>query len=413
MREFSIDERIERAATLPSWVYSDPEVHARSASASSRGAGSWSATPIACACRARSARSMLLEGMLDEPLLLTRDGEDQLHCLSNVCTHRGNARCEGDGVEQTLRCRYHGRRFGLDGRFLSMPEFERRRGLSLAMPTTSPRLSVRHAGTSSSSRLARPGGAVRRVDRPGARALRLAAVRRGGARPDALARLPGARQLGALLRQLPRGFPHPLSSTPGSPARSTTASTAPSSSAGRTCRSASPPAARTPSTCRAARPDAGQRIAGYYFWLFPNLMFNVYPWGISVNVVKPLAVDRTKVTFLPYVWDASRTRPRRRRNASTASSARTRRSSRACSAACARASTTAAATRRRARPASTTSIGCWPRRSRDQRGEDGAARAGARPGRLGRRTAHDRSSSSAPASSSPPATSRARCRTPG
>jgi choline monooxygenase len=35
-------------------------------------------------------------------------------------------------------------------------------------------------------------------------------------------------------------------------------------------------------------------------------MFNVYPWGISINVVRPLAVDRTKVSFLSYVWDASR-----------------------------------------------------------------------------------------------------------
>ncbi len=35
-------------------------------------------------------------------------------------------------------------------------------------------------------------------------------------------------------------------------------------------------------------------------------MLNFYPWGVSVNIVKPLAVDRTKVTFLAYVWDESR-----------------------------------------------------------------------------------------------------------
>ena len=53
-------------------------------------------------------------------------------------------------------------------------------------------------------------------------------------------------------------------------------------------------------------PDRGQRVAAYYFWLFPNLMLNVYPWGISVNIVSPLGVDQTRVTFLSYVWDASR-----------------------------------------------------------------------------------------------------------
>ena len=52
-----------------------------------------------------------------------------------------------------------------------------------------------------------------------------------------------------------------------------------------------------------SHPDAKRNIAAYYFWLFPTTMFNVYPWGISVNVVTPLAVDRTKVTFLPFVWD--------------------------------------------------------------------------------------------------------------
>jgi phenylpropionate dioxygenase-like ring-hydroxylating dioxygenase large terminal subunit len=49
--------------------------------------------------------------------------------------------------------------------------------------------------------------------------------------------------------------------------------------------------------------DSGQRVAVYWFWLFPNLMLNIYPWGVSVNVIKPLAVDRTKVSFLHYPWD--------------------------------------------------------------------------------------------------------------
>jgi choline monooxygenase len=35
-------------------------------------------------------------------------------------------------------------------------------------------------------------------------------------------------------------------------------------------------------------------------------MFNFYPWGLSINVVRPLAVDRTKVSFLSYVTDPSR-----------------------------------------------------------------------------------------------------------
>jgi choline monooxygenase len=52
----------------------------------------------------------------------------------------------------------------------------------------------------------------------------------------------------------------------------------------------------------ASSPDHGKKIAAYYFWVFPNLMFNFYPWGLSVNIVQPLGISRTKVSFHSYVW---------------------------------------------------------------------------------------------------------------
>jgi choline monooxygenase len=53
-------------------------------------------------------------------------------------------------------------------------------------------------------------------------------------------------------------------------------------------------------------PDHGKKIAGYYFWAFPNTMLNFYPWGISVNIVKPVSVHETKVTYLTYVTDETK-----------------------------------------------------------------------------------------------------------
>ena len=35
-------------------------------------------------------------------------------------------------------------------------------------------------------------------------------------------------------------------------------------------------------------------------------MFNLYPWGLSLNVVEPLGTARTRVLFRSYVADASR-----------------------------------------------------------------------------------------------------------
>ena len=52
--------------------------------------------------------------------------------------------------------------------------------------------------------------------------------------------------------------------------------------------------------------DYGKNIAAYYFWLFPNLMFNFYPWGLSINIITPIETEKTKVTFLSYIWNKSK-----------------------------------------------------------------------------------------------------------
>jgi choline monooxygenase len=49
-------------------------------------------------------------------------------------------------------------------------------------------------------------------------------------------------------------------------------------------------------------PDHGKKVAAYYFFVFPNMMFNFYPWGLSVNIVEPNGLEQTKVRFLTYVW---------------------------------------------------------------------------------------------------------------
>ena len=65
----------------------------------------------------------LLDNYLEEPLLLTNQ-DDQIKCLSNVCTHRGFLLAHQPGLNKKLICSYHGRRFKLDGQFEYMPEFK-------------------------------------------------------------------------------------------------------------------------------------------------------------------------------------------------------------------------------------------------------------------------------------------------
>ena len=48
--------------------------------------------------------------------------------------------------------------------------------------------------------------------------------------------------------------------------------------------------------------DYGKNISAYYFFLFPNMMFNFYPWGLSINVVKPKSSEYTEIDYFTYVW---------------------------------------------------------------------------------------------------------------
>ena len=52
--------------------------------------------------------------------------------------------------------------------------------------------------------------------------------------------------------------------------------------------------------------DYGKNIIAYYFWVFPNMMFNFYPWGLSLNIVKPISKDLTKIEFRSFVWDKTK-----------------------------------------------------------------------------------------------------------
>jgi choline monooxygenase len=124
MAAFFIDKNIAKAKTLHTDYYTSQEYF--EASKEKLFAPSWQF--IGEEDRVKDAGSIypfvLLEGYMDEPLLLTKDKANQLHCLSNVCTHRGNLIAGEPCKANQLRCKYHGRQFGLDGKFISMPEFK-------------------------------------------------------------------------------------------------------------------------------------------------------------------------------------------------------------------------------------------------------------------------------------------------
>ena len=104
-RRFGVEAAIGRASTLHADFYRDPGVFDAAKSAVFARSWQWVGDADAVKVPGQATPVTLLEGTLDEPLLLTRDHEDRVHCLSNVCTHRGALVCEAGGVLPALRGR--------------------------------------------------------------------------------------------------------------------------------------------------------------------------------------------------------------------------------------------------------------------------------------------------------------------
>jgi len=47
--------------------------------------------------------------------------------------------------------------------------------------------------------------------------------------------------------------------------------------------------------------NKNNEIYAYYYWIFPNLMFNFYDWGLSVNIVEPISSNKTRIKFLSFI----------------------------------------------------------------------------------------------------------------
>ena len=294
---------IRDASTLPGWFYRDPAVY--DALREAVFARSWQFVADTDAVKVPGAVHpfTMLEGCLDEPLVLTRDDADRLHCLSNVCTHRGTVLVEQGGKERCLTCRYHGRRFDLNGTFRYMPEFQEARGFPSAADHLT-RVPFGAWGKFIFASLAPAFALDELIGEMRARVgwLPLDEMALDPTRcKDYLVRANWALYCDNYLEGFHIPFVHAglnealdYGSYRTEPHRWSNLQLG---------------VAKGAEECfdlPRSSPDHGQRVAAYYYWLFPNTMFNFYPWGVSINVVRPLGVDLTRVSFLTYVHDRAR-----------------------------------------------------------------------------------------------------------
>jgi choline monooxygenase len=272
---FQIDQDIRKAKTLPSDFYTDEQffvmskekIFARTWQFAGRVADLMTLTPLE---------------LFGEPLLLVKNA-DELRCMSNVCTHRGKILVEEACDAGLIRCGYHGRRFSLDGKFLSMPEFEGVEDFPSPADNLTPVAAgeaggfafvslepVRNLSESVSDDAMKPLGSGD---------LKLMSTR------EYRVNAHWALYCENYLEGFHIPFVHKsLNEVVDYGTYSTDLFRYSSVQTGH---------------------DGDGNVAGRYVFMFPNTMFNFYPWGVSVNVVRPVSESETVVEFLTYVSDES------------------------------------------------------------------------------------------------------------
>jgi choline monooxygenase len=300
---FSVDPDVTRARTLPSAFYLDPAVHAATRERVFARTWQWLGDLGDVAAPGSLSPRELLPGHLDEPLLLARDGDGALRCLSNVCTHRGNVLVRAPCRAEQIRCGYHSRRFDLAGRMTFMPGFEGAKDFPAASDHL-PRVAFGELAGHAFAALdpAAPFDAFFGDVAARPAWLPLAAFRHDPSRDRAF-EFAGhwALYVENYLEGLHIPFLHPALNQALDMARYDYV-------LGRHAilQLAEARDGDAAFELPAGSPDHGRRIAAYYWWVFPNLMLNFYPWGLSLNAVQPLAPDRTRVLFRAYVHDPAR-----------------------------------------------------------------------------------------------------------
>lgn len=239
----------------------------------------------------------LLPEYLDEPMLQTSDAQGGQHLFANVCSHRGNLLVRKAGPCKHIVCPYHGRRFALDGVCQGQPGL----GAVTDFPGAEDHLHrpvhdqwaafhfIRMANGPDFAHWIQP--VHHRIDFLPLDTL----IYDPNCSKTYTVRANWALYCENYLEGLHIPFVHPA-------LREALDLTAyPVITEGQTVlqiglAGESEPAFDLPER----HPDHGQRIYAWYFWLFPNLMINVYPWGLSINVVEPVGVAMTRVRFLTY-----------------------------------------------------------------------------------------------------------------
>ena len=237
-----------------------------------------------------------IEAITGEPTIIAKGSG--VNAMSNICTHRGMRLVAKPCIKSVLQCEYHGRTFDLDGAMKHMPEFEQAIGFpseadnlhKFALDTWKGLLFVSQGGED-----AQPWQELNnRFD-----FLDIESFTHDPSRDrDHLIAANWMLYVDNYLEGFHIPFVHPeLNQTLDYSGYSTEVFEGGVLQIGKASQG------DVKFDLPENHPDFGQGIAAYYLWLFPNMMFNFYPWGLSVNIVIPVSPSETRVIYRGYVMD--------------------------------------------------------------------------------------------------------------
>ncbi|HVH72055.1 MAG TPA: SRPBCC family protein [Candidatus Dormibacteraeota bacterium] len=313
--QLDIDKQIECAQTLASRFYTDPAILEvekvrifqrtwQLVGTLYQSCGETNGTKRTIS----DPESFFTADVVGEPVIVVRDKQGELRAFSNVCRHRAGPIALGSGSKNILRCQYHGWTYTLHGRLIGTPDVD---GVEFFDRSTMGMVPLRSdtwgqfifvnfdlQAQPLSAYLGKVPEQVRGFQFDG---LEFAERREyiigcnwkvyvdnylegyhiPIAHPGLMKEIDYAQYRTDTFRYYSQQF--------------------------------APIRARQPEDVRDRlyAPGAGFEDA-LYFWVFPNLMLNIYPDNISTNVIVPLSHEKTLTIFEWFFRDASNQRNRER-----------------------------------------------------------------------------------------------------
>jgi len=303
----SINDKLECAETLPSRFYTDPSILALEKSkifhrtwqfvgTLSQPCGEINGKPRTIA----DPESFFTCDVAGEPVVVVRDKSGTLRAFSNVCRHRAGPIAERSGCRSVFNCGYHGWTYTLDGRLIGTPEVD---GMEFFDRSTMGMFPLRCEtwqhfifvnfdphGPSLTEVL---GEIPKQASAFSFEGLQLAERR------DYHVNCNWKVYVDNYLEGYHIPIVHPgLMKEIDYPRYRTEVYRYYSQQLGPV-----KPVKPGDASDRVYLPGKGLSDA-LYFWVFPNLMLNIYPDNISVNIIVPLSHDKTLTIFEWYFHDA-------------------------------------------------------------------------------------------------------------